>query len=94
MIDPLLPSAQLADDPILEPPALPSMCTGGLGARAKEKTEKIEKNQKTTALPIRLVGAVIIQAMRRVREKSKSGFRGSDCMSTHQRRRDTERVPT
>lgn len=46
MIDPLLPSAQLADDPILEPPALPSMCTGGLGARAKEKTEKKQKKPK------------------------------------------------
>lgn len=45
MIDPLLPSAQLADDPILEPPALPSMCTGGLGARAREKKpEKAKDN--------------------------------------------------
>lgn len=45
MIDPLLPSAQLADDPILEPPALPSMCAEGLGARERAHKERDRINR-------------------------------------------------
>lgn len=69
----------------------PQHVHGGPGGQNERKNWK---NQKTTALPILLVGAVIIQAVRREREKSKTGFRGPDCMSTHQRGSDTERVPT
>ncbi len=61
----------------------PQHVHGGPGGQSERK--KNWKKQKTTALPIRLVGAVIIQAVRRERKESKSNFRGPDWMSTQQR---------
>lgn len=98
MIDPLLPSAQLADDPILEPSALPSMCTGAWGPergptkrerqnyRERESISRIKKNFDGNWFAYPFDGSCDYSSYEMQtggKSQSKSGFRGPGCTATH-----------